>query len=108
MTVIQAARPRSSSGVTRSGGLLLLEQSSASIHSMDFDGPDRKDEEPSKRPVPVVHTFASEGNSDLQSRPKLVVGGPANAATQGTFCAAGWHRTYCDGCASISRTTLTS
>ena len=42
MTVLQAIKPKSSSGVTRSARLFLLELSGGRIHSMNPDGSDRK------------------------------------------------------------------
>jgi hypothetical protein len=42
MTVLQAIKPKSSSGATRSARLFLLELSGGRIHSMNPDGSDRK------------------------------------------------------------------
>ena len=42
MTVLQTARTKTLSGVTRSGRLFLLELSGDRIHSMNPDGSDRK------------------------------------------------------------------
>ena len=42
MTVLQATKPKASSGATRSGRLFLLELSGDRIHSMNPDGSDRK------------------------------------------------------------------
>jgi hypothetical protein len=42
MTVLQAIKPKSSSGVTRSARLFLLELSGGRIHSINPDGSDRK------------------------------------------------------------------
>jgi len=42
MTVLQATKPKSSSGATRSGRLFLLELSGDRIHTMNPDGSDRK------------------------------------------------------------------
>src|SRR5262245_39233660 len=76
-------------GATRSGGSCLLELSGGRIHATDFDSSDRKDEEPSERPVQAVHAFAPQGNSNLQRLPGLFVGSQANAATRRTYLRGG-------------------
>src|SRR5262249_20970127 len=89
MTVIEVARPRTSSGATRPARSLLLEPSSARIHPIDFDGSYREGDEPGEHPVQAVHVLVPEGNSDLRPKLRLVIGGPANAATQGTYLRGG-------------------
>jgi AraC family transcriptional regulator len=82
MTTLEVTKSKNSSGVTGSGRLFVLELSGDRIHSINPDGSDREDEEPSKHPVQAVHAFAPEGNSDPRPGPGLFVGRLAKAAMQ--------------------------
>jgi AraC family transcriptional regulator len=82
MATLEVTESKNSSGVTGSGRLFVLELNGDRIHSMNRNGSDHEEEEPSKHPVRAMQAFALEGNSDPRPGSGLFVGRSAKTAMQ--------------------------